>query len=83
MKKLIIKTFLALSLSLFVGMTAFAQGSPPPPPPGGGHGQSTNQDAGGGGAPIGSGVGILLALGAAYGGRKIYSILKQQEKLEE
>jgi len=30
----------------------------------------------GGGAPIGNGIEILLALGAAYGGRKVFYILK-------
>jgi len=31
----------------------------------------------GGGAPIGNGIEILLALGAAYGGRKVYYNFKQ------
>ena len=35
----------------------------------------------GGGAPIGGGTFILIALGAAYGGKKIYRIKK--ESLEE
>ncbi|MCK9447606.1 MAG: hypothetical protein M0Q41_01385 [Bacteroidales bacterium] len=56
-----------------------AQGPPPPPP---NHGQSGNQPAGGG-APIGSGLGILMILGAAYGGAKIYQAVKNREKLEE
>ena len=43
----------------------------PPPPPAAGHGESGNQPPGGG-APIGSGLFILLSLGAAYGGKKIY-----------
>ncbi len=43
----------------------------PPPPPGGGHGQGGNQTPGGS-APVGSGLVVLLALGAAYGGKKIY-----------
>lgn len=44
--------------------------NPPPPPPG--HGMSGNVP--GGGAPIAGGIGILLLLGAAYGGKKIYDI---------
>lgn len=47
----------------------YAQGTPPPPP-GGGHGQTGNQP--GGNAPIGSGVAIMLALGAAWAGKKVY-----------
>ena len=35
----------------------------------------------GGGAPIGGGTLILLALGAAYGGKKLYSL--KEEDLEE
>ena len=54
-----------------------AQG--PPPPPDGGHGQSGNQP--GGNAPITGGLFILLGLGAAYGGRKLYDLKK--EKLEK
>ncbi|MBU2557018.1 MAG: hypothetical protein KJ578_04470 [Bacteroidetes bacterium] len=57
--------------------TAFAQGAPPPTPDG--HGGDTNQPAGNG-APIGSGMGILLALGAAYGAKKVWDFRK---KLEE
>ena len=50
---------------------------PPPPPPG--HGQTGNQT--GGNAPIGGGLFILIGLGAAYGGKKLYDMKK--EKLEE
>ncbi|NCA84625.1 MAG: hypothetical protein EOM83_03525 [Clostridia bacterium] len=42
-----------------------AQNPPPPPPP---HGGTTNVP--GGGAPIGEGLVVLVALGAAYGWRK-------------
>ncbi|MBK9292805.1 MAG: hypothetical protein IPM52_14450 [Bacteroidetes bacterium] len=64
LKKLALAAIFSLAAS-----TLIAQG--PPPPPAGGHGQSTNQPAGGG-APIEGGIGILLALGAAYGARKVY-----------
>lgn len=63
---------------LLTASNAFAQTPPPPPPPGGGSGGNNNQP--GGGAPIGGGLGILLALGAAYGARKIYFY---KQKLEE
>ncbi len=51
-----------------------------PDPPGGGHGNGSNE-APGGGVPIGSGLFILLGLGAAYGGKKLYDMNK--EELEE
>jgi len=64
---------------MIVSTTAWTQA--PPPPPAGGHGQSGNQTAdSGGGAPIGGGLGILMALGAAYGGRKIYMAWKEQKE---
>ena len=50
---------------------------PPPPPPG--HGETGNQP--GGNAPIGGGLFILIGLGAAYGGKKLYDLKK--ESLEE
>ena len=49
--------------------------SPPPPPPG----HSTTGNVPGGGAPIGSGVAILLALGTAYGGKKVYGSRKDNK----
>lgn len=56
----------------------------PPGPPGSGGGAG----AGGGqtpvGAPIDGGLGILLALGLGYGGKKLYNARKtRQENLAE
>jgi len=79
MKKNIVTILLFGSL-LFIGHNMVAQD--PPPPPSGGHGQSGNS-TNGGGAPIGGGVGILLALGAAYGGKKIYDWHHQNQELED
>ena len=73
MKKHILKTLTLIAFILMAG-GAFAQVPPPPPS---GHGAGGNQEAGGGGAPIGSGIGILLALGAAYGGKKVYTAYKE------
>jgi hypothetical protein len=70
-----------IAVSFFItGQSAYSQ--VPPPPPSGGHGQSGNQQSGGG-APIGGGLGILLALGAAYGGKKVLSYMRFNDKLEE
>lgn len=78
MKKIIAQ--LSLVTVLILTSTALlAQG--PPPPPG-----DPNAGGGpvGGNAPIGSGIAILLTLGAAYGGRKVYQYWKdQKEALEE
>ena len=73
MKK--IKIILIIT-ALFVATNMFAQAPPPPPP---NHGSSGNQP--GGNAPIASGLFILLGLGAACGGKKIYDINK--ENMEE
>lgn len=68
-KKLVI---ILLSMFLLTGINqARGQTATPPPPPGdnGGNGDS------GGGAPIGSGLVLLLTMGAAYGGVKGYKFL--------
>lgn len=70
MKKLIVALALMTSVA-FTGVVS-AQGPPPPPE----HGQGGNQPAGGG-APIAGGLAILLALGAAYTGKKIYDARKK------
>lgn len=56
--------------------SAFAQ-DPPPPPPGSGHGAGGSQVPGGG-APIGSGMVLLIALAAGYGGKKVYDFRKSE-----
>jgi len=71
MKKQIRTLLLSITFILFAA-TGFSQ---PPPPPGGGHGQTGNQT--GGNAPIGGGLFILMGLGAAYGGKKLYSMKKE------
>ena len=76
MKKYILSIFIALTFVLWTD-TAFSQSVPPPPSS---HGESGNQ-APGGGAPIGGGLFILLGLGAAYGGKKLYD--NRKEALED
>lgn len=60
------------------GSQLLAQG--PPNPPG-----NPNEGGGpvGGSAPITGGIGILLALGAAYGGKKVYNAYSNKQALEE
>jgi hypothetical protein len=70
-----ILTLVFSTLFIFFTTDVFSQG-PPPPPSGAGHGASGNQN--GGNAPIGSGLFILLGLGAAYGGKKIYKMKNEK-----
>lgn len=80
MKTNLIKHFI-IAIFTFVSYTLAAQG--PPPPPGDPHG-GNNDIPMGGGAPIGNGLAIILTLGAAYGGRKVYLHFKEEKStLEE
>lgn len=65
--------YLITGIILIVAIS-FSYGQPNPPDD---HGSSDNQGPGGN-APIASGITILLTLGAAYGGRKTYQLLKQE-----
>lgn len=62
---------LLMLVAMLCTAQTFAQGTPPPPPSGG-HGATGNQPPTGGNAPIGGGLAIMLALGAAYAGKKAY-----------
>ena len=73
--KILVIVMLTLSTSQF-----FAQ---PPNPNSGNDPSGGNNTVNGGGAPIGSGLFILLGLGAAYGGRKTYKFYQdKKESLE-
>lgn len=67
---LLVTAATVITIMFFVNK-ATAQG--PPRPPAGGHGQSANQQPGntGGSAPIGSGLGIMLLMGAVWAGYKV------------
>lgn len=65
-----LKTFISALFFLFIFSTAFPQNGDPPEPPGS-HGQTGNQPVGGG-AALGSGLAVLVLLGAGYGARKYY-----------
>lgn len=60
---------IAMFVTIGVSSLQAQGGSPPPPPPDNFNGSG---NVPGGGTPIGSGIGILLALGAAYGGKKVW-----------
>jgi len=66
------KKILAITAFLMIsGFSLLAQAPPPPPndPSNGGTGGPV-----GGGAPIGSGVVLLIAMAAGYGGKKVYDL---------
>ena len=65
LKNLFLTTVFLLAIAILSAQT--------PPPPNGGStpGEGGNTPVGGG-APIGSGIAILLALGAGYGAKKVY-----------
>jgi hypothetical protein len=71
-KNNIIGFFLVLTL-FFAASVTVAQTQAPPPP---GHG-NTDPTVPGGSAPIGEGLVFLVALGAAYGARKVYSMRRK------
>ncbi len=73
-----IKNTLRILIVLLFVSTAFNVSAQPPPPPSSGTNGDTNK-LNGGGAPIGGGLFILLGLGAAYGGRKVYNLRKELE----
>jgi hypothetical protein len=74
------KLIILLSVLLMLGgLNGFSQDPPPPPA---NHGQTTNQQSGGS-APLGSGIALLLAMGAAYGARKVYTFSKNKREKEE
>lgn len=72
MKKVKILTATLISTLWFTALPAQA-----PPPPNGGSDPGGGNTPVGNGAPIGSSLFILLGLGAAYGGKKIYDLRKE------
>ena len=70
--KLIKNILRIVIILLFIG-TAYTVSAQPPPPPNGGTSNNQSNKLGGN-APIGGGLFILLGLGTAYGGRKIYNL---------
>lgn len=71
------RVVLVMTLSLgLLSHSALLADPPDPPPPPATHGQNGDGAAG---APIDGGLGILLALGATYGGRRAWKAWKQKE----
>ncbi|MBN1198385.1 MAG: hypothetical protein JXA23_03460 [Bacteroidales bacterium] len=67
-------------LALCIGVSSIAVADPPePPPPPSTHGQNGDAPVG---APIDGGLGILLAMGAFYGGKMAWSAYRTKAKNE-
>ncbi|MCF6170256.1 MAG: hypothetical protein L3J31_03155 [Bacteroidales bacterium] len=75
MKK--IKIIVSGLFILFLSGGMPAQSTNPPDPPGD-HGSGGDQPPGGS-APLGSGMLVLVGLGAAYGGKKVFELRNQDD----
>ena len=81
MKNIINNLLKAFAILLFVGASYTVSAQPPPPPGGSGGGGGTQGEKLGGNAPIGGGLFILLGMGLAYGGKKMYDIRSKEEDI--
>jgi hypothetical protein len=77
MKKAIINLIITGLLVVVPVIITCASAPPPPPPPPGGGGSGSPI---GGTAPIGSGLIMLISMGAAYGAKKVYNARKRIEE---
>jgi len=77
MKKAILNLIITGLLIAVPVIIASASAPPPPPPPGGPGGGDTPI---GGPAPIGSGLVMLISMGAAYGAKKVFDARKRLEE---
>jgi hypothetical protein len=77
MKKALINLIITGLFVVVPVIVSIAQGPPPPPPPGG---PGTSDTPIGGAAPVGSGLVMLISMGAAYGAKKIYNARKRLEE---
>jgi len=75
MKNSIIK-LTGIMVMVLLSFGLFAQN---PPHPNGGSGPTGGNTPVGGGAPIDGGLTIMMLLGAAYGGKKLYRLVKNEE----
>ena len=69
----------AAMLSL-ISIAGFAQTGPPPPPQGDLEGTTAQDNKLGGNAHLGGGIIILLTLGLAYGGKRLYDLRKEHKE---
>jgi hypothetical protein len=79
--KLMIAVLSIVSLLMVVPQYSLSQAPPPPPEDEEGYGHGSSHDSPppeGGSAPLGSGVAILLAMGAGYGVWKYRKEMKKE-----
>jgi hypothetical protein len=69
------KKILAITAILTISGFALLAQAPPTPPTNAGTGGGP---VGGGGAPIGSGIVLLIAMAAGYGGKKVFDFRKRE-----
>ena len=75
-----LKLLLVAALIGLLSIGAFAQTGPPPPPTGDPGSQEAQDNKLGGNAHLGGGIIILLTLGLAYGGKRLYDLRKEQKE---
>ena len=71
MKNIFKTAVTGLTFGIIFGLSSIGYAQPPDPPSG--HGYGGDSAPGGGAAPVGSGIVMLLTMGAAYGSRKLYN----------
>jgi len=76
MKKALYTLVIFASLIIVPVISSLASAPPPPPPP---SGPGTDTPIGGS-APVGSGLVMLLSMGAAYGAKKVFDARKKIEE---
>jgi len=77
MKTIVKSIVISFGILTCIASPAFSVEPGPPPPPQE-HGTGGNQEPAG--APIDGGLGILLALGAVYGGKRYLQSLKEKKE---
>ncbi len=76
MKRHISRIFVTIVFVLFFAFSSMAGGPPLPP----GHGDSTDDGDPTFQSPIGAGLLILIGLGLAYGGKRVYDARRRFKK---
>lgn len=79
MKKTTIQKYIMIALFQLFAITGFSQMMSPQDP---GNGPQSGDPPIGGGAPVGSGMLILMSLGVAYGGKKVFHLVSENKKEE-
>jgi len=72
------KTIKLIITGIFISALSFGLMAQNPPDPPDGHGSDQDQEPGGN-APLSGGVYILLGLGLAYGGKRVYDLNRKQQ----